>query len=190
MSVPLSSGLKLSISRIISSICLRPFFGGMNFSTLSEKKITPTLSLFWIEEKARVAAISVMISFFASPTAPKLRLALTSMSNITVSSRSSSYDFTYGRLWRAVTFQSMSRISSPYWYSLTSENTIPRPLKAVWYSPAKMLRLNPRDLISIFLTFFKSSFASIGSGKSSFYRSQGELLLRSLHSWDKRCPTP
>ena len=130
MLVPRLSGLKLSSSRITSRMCLRPFFGGMNFSTLSVKKITPTLSLFWIAEKARVAAISAIISFFSTPTAPKFLLPDTSTSSITVSSRSSSYTFTYGRLWRAVTFQSMSRISSPYWYSRTSENVIPRPLNA------------------------------------------------------------
>ena len=41
---------------MIYRICLRPFLGGINFSILSEKKITPILSLFWIAENARVAA--------------------------------------------------------------------------------------------------------------------------------------
>ncbi len=90
MFVPLLSGSKLIISRIISSICFLPFFGGMNFSILSLKNITPTLSLFCIEEKARVAAISAILSFLISPQAPKLRLPLTSTNNMTVSSRSSS----------------------------------------------------------------------------------------------------
>ena len=39
---------------------------------------------------------------------------------------------------RAVTFQSMSRTSSPARYSRTSENDMPRPRKAVWYFPAKI----------------------------------------------------
>ena len=47
---------------MIRKICLRPFFGGMNFSILSEKKITPILSLFCMAEKANVAAISATIS--------------------------------------------------------------------------------------------------------------------------------
>ena len=34
---------------------------------------------------------------------------------------------------RAVTFQSMMRISSPGWYCRTSENAMPRPLKTEWY---------------------------------------------------------
>jgi len=36
----------------------------MNFSILSLKKITPTLSLFWMAEKASTAAISVICSSF------------------------------------------------------------------------------------------------------------------------------
>ena len=45
---------------------IRPviFFGGMNFSTLSLKKITPILSLFWIAEKAMTADSSVTNSCF------------------------------------------------------------------------------------------------------------------------------
>ena len=37
---------------------------------------------------------------------------------------------------RAVTFQSMLRISSPGAYSRTSSNSIPLPLKTLLYSPA------------------------------------------------------
>src|SRR5881227_3662768 len=36
---------------------------------------------------------------------------------------------------RAVTFQSMERTSSPGWYSRTSSNDRPVPLKTEWYSP-------------------------------------------------------
>ncbi len=39
------------------------FLGGMNFSTLSLKKISPTLSLLLMAEKASTAAISVINSF-------------------------------------------------------------------------------------------------------------------------------
>ena len=49
---------------------------------------------------------------------------------------------------RAVTFQSMMRISSPGWYWRTSENAMPRPLKTEWYWPASMsdTTLRVRDL--------------------------------------------
>ncbi len=46
MSVPVLSGVKSISSLIMNRMCFRPFFGGMNFSILSEKKITPILSLF------------------------------------------------------------------------------------------------------------------------------------------------
>ena len=161
ISVDLLWGVKSNSSRMIRKICLRPFFGGMNFSILSEKKITPILSLFCMAEKAKVAAISATISRLVWETVPKLKLPETSITSMTVSSRSSSNTLTKGRLKRAVTFQSMSRISSPYWYSLTSEKAIPRPLKAEWYSPAKILFDSPLVLISIWRTRFKISLVSI-----------------------------
>ena len=61
-----------------------------------------------------------------------------SSSRISVSSRSSTKRLMKGRPWRAVTFQSIERISSPTWYSRTSSNSMPRPRKALRYSPAKM----------------------------------------------------
>ncbi len=45
------------------------------------------------------------------------------------------YRFTNGRRIRAVTFQSMDRTSSPGWYSRTSANSMPCPLKTERYSP-------------------------------------------------------
>src|SRR5207253_2417563 len=39
---------------------------------------------------------------------------------------------------RAVTFQSIDRISSPGWYGRTSEKAIPRPLNTEWYPPASV----------------------------------------------------
>ena len=141
-------------------MCFLPFLGGMNFSILSEKNMTPILSLFCIAEKDKVAAISVTISFFNCRAVPKSRLPDTSMSNITVSSLSSSNTFTNG-LWNlAVTFQSMSLISSPYWYSRTSEKAMPRPLNAEWYCPANILLDRPFVLISICLTLFNNSVVS------------------------------
>ena len=61
---------------------------------------------------------------------------------------------------RAVTFQSMSRTSSPNWYSRTSANDMPRPLKAEWYSPANMLLVKALVLISKRLTLLSNSDVS------------------------------
>ena len=69
---------------------LRPFLGGMNFSTLLLKKRAPTLSLLIEAEKESTAAISVTRSFFVWLVVPNSREPLTSTSSITVSSRSSS----------------------------------------------------------------------------------------------------
>ena len=88
--VPADSGRKPISSRMIIRIWLRPFFGGMNFSTRSEKKMQPTLSLFCAAEKASTAAISVMMFFFSRSVEPNMREADTSTSSIIVSSRSSS----------------------------------------------------------------------------------------------------
>ena len=75
-------------------MCLRPFFGGMYFSILSEKNTTPILSLFCMAEKAIVAAISVTMSRFICTCVPKSSEPLTSTINMTVSSRSSSNTLT------------------------------------------------------------------------------------------------
>ena len=48
-----------------------------------------------------------------------------------------------------MTFQSMLRMSSPYWYSRTSENVMPRPLNTEWYSPEKTSFTSPLVEISI-----------------------------------------
>ena len=90
MAVRSDSGLNLMSSRMIIRMWLRPFFGGMNFSTRSEKNMQPTLSLFCAAEKAITAAISVMTFFFIRSVEPKSRDELTSTSSIIVSSRSSS----------------------------------------------------------------------------------------------------
>ena len=62
ISVLLFFGLNDKTSLIILKIWLFPFFGGINSSIISEKKITPTLSLFFIAEKAKIADNSVAIS--------------------------------------------------------------------------------------------------------------------------------
>jgi hypothetical protein len=71
-------------------ICEVPFLGGMNFSTVLLKKITPTLSLFCMALNASTAAISVITSCLSVFCVPNWFEALTSISSITVISRSSS----------------------------------------------------------------------------------------------------
>ena len=73
----------------------------------------------------------------------------------TVSSRVSTNFLTKGRWERAVTFQSIVRISSPGTYSRTSENSIPCPLKTDSYSPPKRSLTSRVVRISIFRTFFR-----------------------------------
>ena len=60
-----------------------------------------------------------------------------------------------------MTFQSILRTSSPYWYSLTSLKAIPRPLNAEWYSPAKIWWERALVLISILRTFLRRSDALV-----------------------------
>src|SRR5258708_933547 len=117
----------------------------------------PTLSLLLIAEKASTAQISVIRSFLRACTVPKRELALTSTSSITVNSRSSSNSLLKGWLNRAETFQSMNRISSPAAYSRTSRKLMPRPLKALWYSPVKRWRVSLLLFISSSRTFFNIS---------------------------------
>src|SRR5690242_19497075 len=62
---------------------------------------------------------------------------------------------------RDVTFQSMLRMSSPNWYSRTSENSMPRPLKTEWYSPAIDSLTRRLVRISMRRTFFKRSAGSM-----------------------------
>ena len=161
MFVPVPSASNDTSSRMIRSMWARPFFGGTNVSILSVKSISPTLSLFLIAEKARTAHISAAISFLVCVTEPKFPDRLKSTTSMTVSSLSSSNTFTKGRLKRADTFQSIVRMSSPNWYSRTSENSMPRPLKTLWYSPEKTWLTTPRVLISIRRTFLRSSRVSM-----------------------------
>ena len=154
-------GVNSISSLIILRICDLPLFGGTNSSTLSENNIAPTLSLFFKAEKASVAAISVIISFFNLFFVANNSEPLTSTRSITVNSLSSSKIFINGELYLAVTFQSIDLISSPNSYFLTSLKVIPLPLKVLKYSPPKRLSLKRLLLISIFLTFLSSSFVSI-----------------------------
>jgi hypothetical protein len=104
----------------------------MNSSTSSVKRRSPTLSLFWMALKARIEATSAASSRLLEATLPKLPEALTSTMSMTVNSRSSVNFLTNGVFIRAVTFQSIERISSPGLYSRTSSKFIPRPLNTLW----------------------------------------------------------
>jgi hypothetical protein len=64
---------------------------------------------------------------------------------------------------RAVTFQSISRTSSPGEYSRTSSKSMPRPLKTEWYSPASASVTSRRVRSSIRRTFFRISRVSAES---------------------------
>jgi hypothetical protein len=87
----------------------------MTFSTRSLKSKSPTWSLLAMALKAICAATSAAISDFRVPREPNSSDAETSTRSMTVSSRSSVKTFTCGALVRAVTFQSMERMSSPGW---------------------------------------------------------------------------
>ena len=118
----------------------------------SVKRSTPTRSLFRTADIASTAASSLASSLLKRFTVPKRSEPERSTTSITVSSRSSMYRFTKGRRMRAVTFQSIERTSSPGWYSRTSENSMPWPLKTDRYSPVKTELTSPRVRSSISFT--------------------------------------
>src|SRR6266568_7964785 len=74
-----------------------------------------------------------------------------------LSSRSSRYFLMYGAFMRAVTFQSMLRISSPGSYSRTSSKSSPEPRKTLRYVPMSASSARIRALISTCLTSRRTS---------------------------------
>ena len=80
---------------------------------------------------ASTAASSAATSRFCCACVPNCWLPLQSTASITVSSRSSMKRLMNGWPMRAVTFQSMVRMSSPGWYSRTSSKAMPVPLKTL-----------------------------------------------------------
>ena len=78
---------------MILSRWLRPFLGGMNFSTRVLKNRAPTLSLLMDAENESTAAISAVRSFLVLDEVPNQPEPLASMSSMTVSSLSSSNTF-------------------------------------------------------------------------------------------------
>ncbi len=134
---------------MIRSTWRLPLAGGTNISIRSLNAISPTRSLFAVAENASVAATSAARSRFVTRVVVTADDPLRSTSSITVSSRSSTYVFTYGVPIRAVTFQSIERTSSPGSYCRTSENSMPRPRNTLWYSPRNTLATSRRARISM-----------------------------------------
>ncbi len=104
-----------------------------------------------------MAATSTVRSIFDCLPEPKMPEAETSTKSITVSSRSSQKRLINGVPVRAVTFQSIVRMSSPGWYSRTSSNSMPRPRNTLLYCPAIRSLTVRLATIWIRCTFFKIS---------------------------------
>src|SRR6185295_3809687 len=78
---------------------------------------------------------------------------------------------------RAVTFQSIERMSSPARYSRTSTNSIPVPLNVDLYSPTNVVLMILRVRISICRSFFRNSFESMEGSGGSGHLDRGQDLL-------------
>ncbi len=156
--VPRPAGRNERISSTRRNAWRRPLSGGTKSSTRSVTRSRPTLSLLFVAASARIAAISEAMTALVFVPVPKSLDADRSTISSAVSSRSSMCSLTKGRPRRAVTFQSIARTSSPGWYSRTSENSMPRPLKTERYSPLKSDSTRPRVRSSIRRTCAATSF--------------------------------
>src|SRR5580765_5748745 len=152
------------MSRTRRNTCCRPLRGGTTRSTWSVKNSRPTLSLFVTAENASVAATCADCSCLNCDRVPNCPEPEASTSRNTVSSRSSTNFFTYGRSMRAVTFQSMVRMSSPGRYSRMSTNSMPVPLNVERYSPTKVVLMILRVCRSIWRSLRRISGDSMRSG--------------------------
>ena len=94
------------------------------------------MSLFFKAENISSAATSTTRSSLERCVDPNTPEADTSTRNSTVNSRSSQNRLMKQLPVRAVTFQSIVRMSSPGWYSRTSSNSMPRPRNTLLYWPA------------------------------------------------------
>src|SRR3954469_23802311 len=90
-----------------------------------------------VSTRASVVTKSISTVRFSRPSAavPKSTEGLRSSRNQHVSSRSSWKSRTWVTSVRAVTFQSIARMSSPGWYSRRFARSIPVPRNSVPYSP-------------------------------------------------------
>src|SRR6185503_12546910 len=114
-------------SRITCSRCSRPRRDGIHSCSPSAKRRSPTRSWLRIAVIASSAATSAARSRLLWSTDPNQDDAEMSTARRMFSSRSSRNFLMYGVPMRAVTFQSMLRISSPGSYSRTSSNSSPDP---------------------------------------------------------------
>src|SRR5205823_2846894 len=92
--VALRWGENSMMSRTSRKVWVRPFCGRTNFSTWSENRHRPTLSLFRIAENPSTAATSAASSDLNFAAVPKRSEALPSTISITVISRSAMNFFT------------------------------------------------------------------------------------------------
>src|SRR5439155_17005189 len=114
---------------------VRPAIGGSVRRTCASKTIAPTrLPRRAIKEEA-AAAISSAASRFSVRAVPQSSEALESTISQASSPRLGCDSRTKMRSERAVRFQSISRASSPNWYSLTSANSTPGPRERERSSP-------------------------------------------------------
>src|SRR6476660_8468902 len=83
---------------------------------------------------------------------------------------------------RAVTFQSMLRTSSPAWYSRTSANSIPCPLKTDRYSPVNSELTSPRVRSSMSFTWRRISGGTprVGGAESGRREAPSRVERRAL----------
>ena len=190
-------GSAASSSRISRITFPRPLRGGTYLTTSSAKNIKPTLSLFLRDANMRTAATSTAVSILLRLCEPKAPDAEMSTAIKTVSSRSSQNVLTYGTSDRAVTFQSMLRISSPGTYSRTASNSMPRPLNALRYSPANKSLTCRLATIWMRRTSFRTSSSSraamliygTGTDSRTFRTISSEVICSASASYDKmiRC---
>ena len=113
------------------STWLRPLPGGIVSRTRPSKNSAPTRLPPRESSCATVAATSVSTRCLRRSIGPKSIEADVSSSSHAVTSRSSTYSRTWVMSVRAVTFQSMWRRSSPYWYSRRSATSTPVPRNTV-----------------------------------------------------------
>ena len=116
-------------SLTIRSTCARPPEAGIVRSTWLANSTAPTRLPRRVSRRAIVAVKSTRTVRLSRPSSivPKSTDGLRSSRNHAVTSRSSWYSRTCGIVVRAVTFQSMSRTSSPGSYSRSDARSSPEP---------------------------------------------------------------
>ena len=171
------------LARSAARAC-RPCAAGCRARRRRENSSMPTLSPFSTADSASNADSSTAASSLLRRPEPKSCDALTSTSSITVSSRSSTKRLMCGSPVRAVTFQSIARMSSPGTYGRTSSNSMPRPLNTERYAPAITSdTCRPRDELDA-LDGLRDFRGQHGDGLRDERRSRGSARSRDRSS----CP--